>query len=614
MRRRIAALMLLIVATCSIAGRASAADPERILLDLPSAQRALDDAAVLDRVVHRPGDWGDRFITEWIANDLRADGFVVRVESFEAQVFHPKLLSLELLVRPAPVALDLRDHSVAGDGEGARPEVGLPFVAGSGNAIVTAPVVYADRGRPADYAELQRNGVEVSGRIVLVRATGGSFGTAAREAQARGAAGILFYPDPADGGSAAGPAYPDGPFRPSGVAIRGTTGYPYLQIPILTIDADDAARILALMRGIPAPPEWHGGIPDVPYVLGMTADPVRMTVRLTVAWETLWNVTATLPGRDPRHAVILAAHHDAWAYGVTDGGTGIVTLLEAARSLGYLYQAGWRPRRSIVALVFDGETLGDAGSETYAREHRTTLENDAVAYIDADTLASGSAFATGASPALSSAMVDALRTVPDPQRPTAVLFDRSSAVPPRLPETRGDAAPFAYDLGIPVACAGFYGPFGVRDTGYDDLHFATTFGDPGFADRRALAQLDALLAMRLADGPVLPYRFTPYAAALRAALVSLERSDPAAAPLLAPIAVAVARFAPIAARFDAHPTPSHDDRALAAVRLLDRTLYGMRDGVPTRLPEIAASLARPDLADRVRTVVARIDAARLLLQ
>ena len=47
-----------------------------------------------------------------------------------------------------------------------------PYHAYSASGDVTAPVVYAGRGEPADYEWLARQGVDVRGRIVLVRHDG----------------------------------------------------------------------------------------------------------------------------------------------------------------------------------------------------------------------------------------------------------------------------------------------------------------------------------------------------------------------------------------------------------------------------------------------------------
>ena len=69
-------------------------------------------------------------------------------------------------------------------------------------------------GRPEDFAALEKMGIDVKGKIVLVRYGELFRGLKVRNAQKRGAAGILIFSDPADDGFAKGDVYPAGPFRP----------------------------------------------------------------------------------------------------------------------------------------------------------------------------------------------------------------------------------------------------------------------------------------------------------------------------------------------------------------------------------------------------------------
>ena len=61
---------------------------------------------------------------------------------------------------------------------------------------MTAPVVYANYGLPNDYDDLKKAGVDVKGKIVIVR-YGNSFrGVKAKVAEDRGAIGCIIYSDP----------------------------------------------------------------------------------------------------------------------------------------------------------------------------------------------------------------------------------------------------------------------------------------------------------------------------------------------------------------------------------------------------------------------------------
>jgi N-acetylated-alpha-linked acidic dipeptidase len=81
----------------------------------------------------------------------------------------------------------------------------------STSARASTTLGFTDRGLARDYAELERLGVDVRDRIVLVR-YGGSFrGLKPQQAEQRGAKGVLIYSDPADDGYTRGRVYPDGP-------------------------------------------------------------------------------------------------------------------------------------------------------------------------------------------------------------------------------------------------------------------------------------------------------------------------------------------------------------------------------------------------------------------
>ena len=75
---------------------------------------------------------------------------------------------------------------------------------------------------PADYAALQRLGVDVKGKIVIARYGGGWRGLKPKLAHEHGAIGCIIYSDPADDGYATADPYPKGPARPERGIQRGS--------------------------------------------------------------------------------------------------------------------------------------------------------------------------------------------------------------------------------------------------------------------------------------------------------------------------------------------------------------------------------------------------------
>lgn len=95
------------------------------------------------------------------------------------------------------------------------------------------------------------------------------------------------------------------------------------------------------------------------------------------------NVIAEIPGRElPNDVVIVGAHLDSWqpGTGAQDNGTGVASVLEAARAIKALNRA---PRRTIRFILFGGEEEGLLGSTAYVRQHMAELPKvDAVLITD----------------------------------------------------------------------------------------------------------------------------------------------------------------------------------------------------------------------------------------
>lgn len=90
----------------------------------------------------------------------------------------------------------------------------------SGN--VEAPVVYANFGFPEDFAALKAAGVDVRGKVALMRYGKCFRGLKAMNAETNGAIAALIYSDPEQDGFAKGTVYPDGPWRPPSSVQRGS--------------------------------------------------------------------------------------------------------------------------------------------------------------------------------------------------------------------------------------------------------------------------------------------------------------------------------------------------------------------------------------------------------
>jgi N-acetylated-alpha-linked acidic dipeptidase len=277
-----------------------------------------------------------------------------------------------------------------------------------------------------------------------------------------------------------------------------------------------------------APEALRGGLP-VPYHAGPGAARVHLAVQSS--WDTvpLYDVIGRIPGAgaggDADEWVIRGNHHDAWVNGAQDPVSGTVVLLEEARALAALAKQGWRPRRTVVFGVWDGEEEGFIGSTEWVEAHESELRRAGVAYVNSDVNERGTLWMSG-SHVLERALNGAARDVTDPEtrlsvwkrKQLSLLAEASSPDERTELRTRADLrlvalgagtdyTAFVDHAGVASLNIGFGGEDdgGIYHSAYDDLAWFSRFSDSDFAYGRALAQTAGTVVMRLADADVLPF-------------------------------------------------------------------------------------------------------------
>ncbi len=540
---------------------------------------------------HVAGTPGQLATRDSVIGWMRAAGIEASYDSLVLYLPHPISVRLS---QTAPIVrrFDLTEPSLFGTNYEHVPQ----FNAYGGDGVAEAEIVYANYGLPADYAVLDSLGVDVTGRIVLAR-YGRSFrGIKAREAESRGAAGLLLYSDPAADGFARGTVLPEGPQRPPRGVQRGsvlnadgdpsTPGRPstpgadrvpeaamkgVTRIPVLPIGYGATEELLRGLDG-PSPPErWQGAL-DIGYRPGPGPTAVRMEVRFereAEAYHAAHNTIAVVPGAVwPDEWVIAGAHRDSWGPGAVDNVSGTASVVAAARAFAAAVRQGFRPARTLVFATWDAEEWGILGSTEWVEANRETLRRSAVAYVNQDSPVSGDRFGASAAPEIRDLVREATRAVTDPETGRPVFdvwleqqrerLDRPVERP--LPGTMGggsDHLPFYIHLGIPATGFGFGGQGGVYHSMYDTSEWMERFGDPGYRYHAATAQLTAVLLARLANAGVLPYEHEALAMAFRTELAGfageLERSglspDAAIATSLDSVRASLGRYEEAAHRF-----------------------------------------------------------------
>src|SRR6202140_471528 len=171
---------------------------------------------------HHVGSPYDKDNAEWMLAKLKKGGLDESIESFDVLFPTPKARVVELL-EPTRFTAKLQEPALAIDPTSNQQAEQLPvYHAYSSDGEATAPLVYVNYGIPADYEQLARMGISVSGAIVIARYGASWRGIKPKVAAEHGAVACIVYSDPRDDGYQTDDVFPDGPQRPRDGAQRGS--------------------------------------------------------------------------------------------------------------------------------------------------------------------------------------------------------------------------------------------------------------------------------------------------------------------------------------------------------------------------------------------------------
>ena len=201
---------------------AAEAKLDQEFLQVPSATLAGEELKILTAAPHVAGSKEDYATAEYVAQKFRDAGLKTKIVPYRIMMNLPKKIQVtafaadgkQLMSGPTP------EH-VSDDPYQDDKRIVTAFNAYSPSGNVTADVVYANYGRPQDFARLDAKHISVRGKIVIVRYGKNFRGVKVYLAQQHGAAGVIIYSDPADDGYVRGDIYPDGPYRPETGVQRG---------------------------------------------------------------------------------------------------------------------------------------------------------------------------------------------------------------------------------------------------------------------------------------------------------------------------------------------------------------------------------------------------------
>ncbi len=550
---------------------------ESMFQSIPSPDKAREWHRTFTAEPHPAASGRNNQLADLVADEWRKQGWEeVSLRRYDVLHSRPRNISLEM-TEPVHFTASLREDAYDADPDTKKPAVSGSYFGYSASGDVTAEVIYAHSGNPEDYDLLRKSGINVKGKIVLVRYSNpySYRGFKALTAERQGVAALLIYSDPAEDGYTKGKIFPDGPWGPESHIQRGAITYDYIvpgdpttpgwasvpgaqriapeearslpKIPALPLSWRDAKPLLENMNGPEAPQDWQGALPIRYRFTG--AVKVHVKVDMDTSMQAYTVVEARIRGSEvPDEWVLLGNHRDAWAFGGVDPSSGTASMMELTRSLGELKKRDVRPRRTIVVCSWDGEEYALTGSTEWGEQFADDLKKKLVAYLNVDESVAGAAttagpdglsFSPSAVASLAPMLVEASKDVRAPSEKSlyeawraTTMRDSKASAPPfdsALVETRigsgSDHTVFLNHLGRPVINLGFTGDYGVYHSMYDDHYWMSHIGDPAFEYHIALTRIWGLVALRLANADILPFDFGFNASALERFLRELEQKN-----------------------------------------------------------------------------------------
>jgi len=495
---------------------------------------------------HVSGSKANEAVQTYMTRIMQQAGFDVTAYPYDVYIpSHPGESSVAL-VTPFRQPLNQQEDLLSEDPYSADPLLWKGWNAFSGSGDVTAEVVYANYGRKEDFEQLKALGIDPKEKIVIARYGGNFRGFKAKFAEAYGAAGLLIYTDPKDSGFTKGLVYPEGAYYNASTIQRGSllttdfTGDPLTPfepalpldgkpkvkrldpknaqlhtIPVTPLSYGAAEQILNKMKGSPVPPTWQGGLPFTYRLEGGADLTVRLHVDQKIDFVRARNIVGVLEGCElPDEWVILGCHYDAWGFGATDPNSGTAMLLNLSESLGRLAQKGFRPKRSILIAHWDAEEHGVIGSSEWVEQLKEQLQAKALVYMNFDGGVSGKNFGASAAPTLKKLLVEASKEVAYPYTEQS-LFDfwnKTNDEEPPIGNLGGgsDHIAFYMHAGVPSLSGGAGGPT-LYHSNYDSFRFYERFVDPEFHMGPMVEKMAGIMALRMANGDLIPYNLNRYA-------------------------------------------------------------------------------------------------------
>jgi N-acetylated-alpha-linked acidic dipeptidase len=289
----------------------------------------------------------------------------------------------------------------------------------------------------------------------------------------------------------------------------------------------DGVELLKRLAGPIAPEAWRGALP-ITYHIGPGPAKIHMKLKMDYAQRRLVDVVGRIPGAvAPDEWIIVGSHRDAWTFGASDSVSGHVSMMAVARAMGDMLKKGWRPRRTILFVSWDGEEQGLLGSTEWVEDLASELKTKAAIYVNRDAGAGGLNFNGSAVHSLAPFVHELAQSIqPDGEKKT--LYDAWLERAREQPARDGQPAPKTPPVGalgsgsdytafldhIGVAAIDFglngRGGDGSYHSTYDNPTWFKKYIDPQFRHSVLASQVTGVALLRLVDAEILPFDYEVY--------------------------------------------------------------------------------------------------------
>lgn len=201
---------------------------KKILRDTPSPEKARQWSKYYTAGPHLTGK--NRTQAEWTRDKWESWGVKSALASYDVYLNYPVSNHLAMLEDGKVKFTASLEEDVLEEDPTSGLKDRIPVFHGySASGNVTAPYVYCNYGTYADFEELQKAGVELEGKIALIKYGGIFRGLKLKRASELGMIGGIIYTDPGDDGDITEEngykQYPEGPARQESSVQRGSVEY-----------------------------------------------------------------------------------------------------------------------------------------------------------------------------------------------------------------------------------------------------------------------------------------------------------------------------------------------------------------------------------------------------